>query len=42
MKRDTQLFFEGLFGRCTGQAAFITLSAIHPDGAQPTPSQHIL
>src|SRR5258708_4590099 len=41
MQSETRLFFESLFGRCTGQSAYITLSAIHPDGAHPTPSRHI-
>src|SRR5258708_7284540 len=41
MQSETRLFFESLCGRCPGQSAVITLSAIHPDGAHPTPSRHI-
>src|SRR5258706_12882598 len=41
MQSDTQAFLSGLFRPMPGQAAFLTLSAIHPDGAHPTPSRHI-
>jgi hypothetical protein len=40
MYADTEAFIRGLFGRCR-QPAFLTLTAIHPDGNHPTPSQHI-
>jgi len=37
-----QAFFDALFARCTeGTGAYLTLTAIHPDGQHPTPSRHI-
>lgn len=41
MHSDTQAFLSGLFRQMSGQAAFLTLSAIHPDGAHLTPSRHV-
>src|SRR3954453_23593508 len=45
MRPDTQAFLDSLFERCKtsrqDNAAFITLSAIHPDGERSTPSRHI-
>src|SRR5690349_1626687 len=40
MHAETEAFVRGLFGRCC-QPSFLTLTAIHPDGRHPTPSQHI-
>ncbi len=40
MHAETEAFVRGLFGRCR-QPAFVTLTAIHPDGNHPTPSQHV-
>src|SRR5260221_7753660 len=41
MHSDTQAFLSGLFRQMSGQADFLTLSAIHSDGAHSTPSRHI-
>jgi hypothetical protein len=40
MHTQTLTFIHDLFARCDA-AAFITLTAIHPDGDKPTPSRHI-
>jgi hypothetical protein len=42
MHSDTRLFLDHLFSRCqTIPDAAMTLTAIHPDGRQRTPSRHI-
>src|SRR5258708_6599367 len=43
MNADTQVFIHSLFERCPieNSGSFLTLSAIHPDGAHPTPSCHV-
>jgi hypothetical protein len=42
MHSDTRLFLDHLFSRCqTIPDAAMTLTAIHPDGHQRTPSRHI-
>jgi hypothetical protein len=40
---ETRAFLTALFGRCEAyrETACLTLSAIHPDGKQRTPSRHI-
>src|SRR5258708_11590658 len=43
MHPDTQVFIHSLFEHCPigSVGSFLTLSAIHPDGAHPTPSCHV-
>lgn len=43
MNADTATFMRDLFGRCPVAVppAFLTLTAIHPDGDCPTPSRHV-
>jgi hypothetical protein len=45
MSPETEAFLNGLFGPCQtarqAATAFITLSAIHPDGAHLTPSRYV-
>ncbi len=40
MNEDTINFLHDLFARCQTRA-FLTFSAIHPDGDRPTPSRHV-
>src|SRR5688572_33310158 len=43
MNHETEAFLNDLFARCPSQLqpAFLTLTAIHPDGDKPTPSRHV-
>src|SRR5689334_13752496 len=42
MNTETETFIQTLFARCPVMTpAYITLSAIHPDGDRPTPSRHV-
>lgn len=42
MYPETEGFIQQLFARCpAAQPAFLTLTAIHPDGDRPTPSRHV-
>src|SRR5262245_32354308 len=41
MRSETELFLDSLFHPLVEQAAFLTFTAIHPDGKHPTPSRHI-
>jgi hypothetical protein len=42
MNPETDVFLHDLFAHCIGpEKMFITLTAIHPSGVQPTPSRHI-
>ncbi len=40
---ETEMFLRDMYGRCAGleQPAYLTLTAIHPDGDRPTPSRHV-
>jgi RepB DNA-primase from phage plasmid len=41
MHPNTSTFISSLFERCKAGEGFVTLTAIHPEGTQPTPSRHI-
>jgi len=43
MNSEMTTFLEDLFARCPieTQTAFLTFTAIHPDGDRPTPSRHV-
>src|SRR5258707_9754475 len=43
MNAETETFIKTLFARChsASSTAYVTLSAIHPDGDRPTPSRHV-
>ncbi len=44
MNPELETFLNDLFGRCSPelQSAFLTFTAIHPDGDRPTPSRHVM
>jgi hypothetical protein len=44
MSPETEAFLHDLFAHCSSESSsvFLTLTAIHPDGAKPTPSRHVL
>ncbi len=41
MHPNPSTFISSLFERCKAGEGFVTLTAIHPEGTQPTPSRHI-
>ena len=43
MHSEMETFIQDLYARCPleAQPAFLTLTAIHPDGDRPTPSRHV-
>jgi hypothetical protein len=41
MHSETEHFLDSLFHPLVEQAAFLTFTAIHPDGKHPTPSRHV-
>ncbi|HVU10336.1 MAG TPA: hypothetical protein VHD90_03620 [Phototrophicaceae bacterium] len=44
MNLELETFLNDLFGRCSPemQSAYLTFTAIHPDGDRPTPSRHVM